>query len=113
MPPLEVEILSPAGQILKRRVLNPGDPPATFSNNPVGGGREIILMECDADDSSSTVARSTLGFDALMTGSKVRSLRSASGLEVFRILRNDDKPLELDIKPDRSPIIWKVRFRHR
>ena len=113
MPPLEVEILSPTGQISERRVLNPGDPPATFSNNPVGKGREIIFMECEADDSSSTVARSTLGVDGLIAGSNVRSLRSVSGLAVIRVLRKGDAPLELDIQPDRSPIIRKVRFRHR
>ena len=88
--------------------LNPGDRPASFSDNKTGQNREIYVFECK-DESSSCLYRSLGGADIATV--ETRSVIAPDGMEVVCVLGRDTDPYELDLLTD-GGVSAKVRFRH-
>jgi hypothetical protein len=80
-----------------------------MSNNKADGTREVLVFECAADDSKSTIMRSESGADA---ADAVTRAVATTGLEILAILRDGEKYI-VDVQTDREHAALKTRFTHR
>ncbi|TSC85398.1 MAG: hypothetical protein G01um10147_1174 [Microgenomates group bacterium Gr01-1014_7] len=107
---LNVEAFHPErNEWIKLSQLNPGDRPASMSQNKPDGTREVYLFECAPDNSHSTVNRSTSGADA--SNPDIRIVVT-EGLELIKELRRGDDPFVLTLLTDNSSQRRIMRFTH-
>ncbi|MEK7182805.1 MAG: hypothetical protein AAB694_01460 [Patescibacteria group bacterium] len=112
MAPLSLEAYNPdKNSWITLDEIKPLDRPGSISDNRPDGERDIYLLECAPDDSHSTIYRSKLGVDVDLT-SQIRSVTSASGLEVIKELKKGES-FEMDVKTDRSSQPSRIRFTHK
>jgi hypothetical protein len=95
-------------------ILNPGDRPASMSDNKPDGRRDVYMIECSPDDTHSTIYRSKAGLDIIIGNLRVVApLEIPEGFEIVKILKKGDEPYVLSLKTDKSPEERKVSFTHK
>lgn len=116
MPPLSLELYDPKGQKWTplSPILNPGDPPGSFSQNLPDGSRELYMFECAEDDSQSIIYRSPSGLDiADLRGGRDVFKTEDSDWDLVKELKRGDPPYDLTIRTDFDSQGRIIRFTHK
>jgi hypothetical protein len=109
MSPLKIEIIDPVTEAVRTLgELYPGDAPGSFSHFPPDGSRQIILFQCEADDSSSVIYKSEGRIDI-----EYGSLREEHSIGIEEIARiSSGESFDLPIKTGNLKQEITVRFSH-
>lgn len=91
--------------------VSPGGQAGSISNNRADGERELYILECASDDTSSTISKSEGGMDSSGQDERDRVVLSVRS-DVIAVLRENDKPFELTVTPDNSTESRTFRFAH-
>ena len=115
MPPLTIEVYSDeAKKWVEAGRLKPGDSPGSISNHTPDMRREIIMFECAADDSKSTIykPRAEVDVTAYVKGrASQRAVRSFGDFDMIRTLRKGDS-VEMKVTTDISSGPRTLKFTH-